>query len=45
MQVELAEEESQSLHSQKSPWWRWAQHIQVTKETIATLNVTKMFCM
>jgi len=30
LQTELVEEKSQSLHSQKSPWW--AQRIYVTNE-------------
>jgi len=43
LQTELAEEKSQSLHSQKLP--RWAQQTYVTKEKIVTLNVIKKFCM
>ena len=41
LQTELAEKKSQSLHSQKLPWW--AQQIYVTKEKVVTLNAIKMF--
>jgi len=41
LQTELAEEKSQSLHSQKLP--RWAQQIYLTKEKIVTPNVIKSF--